>query len=200
MSNNKNISENNFEAGVSGTSGALNYQAGYGTHASPDVTQNPAHFQSGKSIDNHSNTSRGAPDTNSQEKDLNAIYSKKDTPTPDEIVAGIKYEMGQQIKKDKYKAKEIVLNNCKKDPHYYSELKMLNVDDESMVDNMTENKHPNDIPLRSKVSNKVDETKKIFAELAKDRDNKYVVNSGICDVMKQMWEAKKQRSSWKTGN
>lgn len=200
MSDIKQIKENNFEPGVGGSSGTSNYQAGYGTHASPDVTQNPAHFQTGKSMDNHSNTSKGDPNKNSQEKDLNSIYSKKDTPTPDEIVAGIKYEMGQQIKKDKGEAKRIVIDNCKKDPHYYSKLKMLNIDDESMVNNMTENKHPNDNPSKVKVINKEEETKKIFAEMAKGRDNKYVVNFGICDVMKQMWEAKKQRNSWKTGN
>lgn len=195
----KQIKENEFFGAPGGTSGTVNYQTGYGTHASPDASQSPAHFQSGKSVDNHSNTTKDVPDSGSMERDLGAIYAKRDTPTPDEVVSGIKYEMGQQIKKDKRKAKEIVLSNLKKDPHFYGKLKMLNIDDESMMQNMTENKHPNDAPARPKVAGNVVETKKIFAEMANGRDHKYVVNSAICDVMKQMWETKKQRSSWRNG-
>jgi 3-deoxy-D-arabino-heptulosonate 7-phosphate (DAHP) synthase len=77
---------------------------------------------------------------------------------------------------------------------------MMNIDDKSMVNSMTENKHPNDAPARSKVTSKTEETKKIFSELIHGRDNKYVVNSGICDVMKQMWAQKEQRSAWKNSS
>lgn len=190
---NKNIKENEFAPAPGGSSGTSNYQTGYGTHASPDVSQNPKHFETEKSLDSHSNTAKQVPDANQMKADLNAIYSKKDTPTPDEIVTGLKYELGQQNMKDKYKAKTDVLANLRKDPHYYSKLKMLNIDDDSMVNNMTENRHPNDSPERPRVSQKPDETKKIFAEMADNRDKKYVVNSGIVDVMKQMWEQKKKR-------
>lgn len=193
------VKENEFFGAPGGTSGTINYQAGYGTHASPDVTQDPAHFQTGKSMDQHSNTAKEVPQTGSMEKDLQQIYSKKDTPTPDDVVAGMKYELGQQIKKDKRKAKEAVLANLKKDPHFYSKLKQLNVDDESMTQNMNESRHPNDAPARPKVTSNVDATKKIFAELAKGKDEKFVVNSGICDVMKQMWVDKQARSAWKKG-
>lgn len=249
------IRENEFFPAPGGTNGTVNYQTGYGTFSSPDASQTPDHFTQGKKhVGNNSNTRKNA-DTN-PESDINAIYAKKDTPTPDEVVTGIKYELGQQIKKDKALAKQTVLTNLKKDPHYYGKLKMLNIDDESMLQNMSENKsdaadrivsmknaghgkwigscghvikqcrcphgsemefktlslcdacknkskslqeskHPNDAPERAKVTPNIEETKKIFAEMSKGRDNKYVVNSQISDVMKEMWEKKKQRSSWK---
>ena len=195
------IKENNFEGGGAMT-GTQNYSTGYGTFSSPDVSQNPASFASNndnKALNSSSNTAKDVPKSGSLEKDLGAIYSKRETPSPDEIVTGLKYELGQMVKKDKRKAKEIVLQNCKKDPHYYSNGGMLNMTDDQMVANMTENKHPNDAPARGKVAAKTDETKKIFTELAKGRDNKYVVNSGISDVMKQMWEQKQQRNAWRNG-
>lgn len=193
----KPIKENEFFPAPGGTNGTVNYQTGYGTFSSPDASQNPDHFTQGKKhVGSNSNTRKNA-DTN-PEGDINAIYAKKDTPTPDEVVTGIKYELGQQIKKDKALAKQTVLANLKKDPHYYGKLKMLNIDDESMVQNMNENKsHPNDAAAKPKVTPNIDETKKIFAEMSKGRENKYVVNSQISDVMKEMWEKKKQRSAWK---
>lgn len=197
----KPIKENNFEGG-GGMTGTQNYSTGYGTFSSPNVSQNAASFASSndnKAVNSHGNTAKDVPRSGSLEKDMSAIYSKKDTPTPDEIVSGIKYELGQMVKKDKRKAKEIVLTNCKRDPHYYSNGGMLNMTDDQMIASMNESKHPNDAPARTKVVAKTDETKKIFTELAHGRDNKYVVNSGICDVMKQMWEQKQQRNSWRNG-
>ena len=195
-------------------------------------------------------------------RDLDQLYAKRDTPTPDEVIAGIKYEMGQQIKKDKAEAKQLVLQNLKKDSKFYSGMKMMGITDKDMVDNMTENttphagidlqvynklqelktiklgdyiglrimreqlnnslirlanakqiyfdgttatsksmnesRHPNDAPERPKVTPNIEETKKIFVEMAKGNEKKYVVNSQICDVMKEMWAAKAQRSAWKT--
>lgn len=197
----KIIKENEFSGAPGGTAGTSNYQTGYGTFASPDVSQNPGHFEhsdNNKAVNQNSNTAKATPKGGSQTKDINAIYSKKNTPSVDEIVTGIKYELGQQIKKNKQEAKQCVLDNLKKDPQFYSNLKMLNIDDKSMVDNMTESKqHPNDMPAKLKVTPNIEETKKIFTELAKGKDQKYVVNSQICDVMKEMWAAKKARSSWK---
>lgn len=124
-------------------------------------------------------------------------------PDPDSIIAGIKFELSRMIKKDKFKAKEIVMQNLLKRPDFYSGLHQLNIDDKDLVSekkvNMTEHKHPNDAPAKLKVSANSDETKKIFEDMVKSKDQKYVVNSGICDVMKQMWVAKKQRSDWKKG-
>lgn len=196
------IKENEFFGAPGGSGGTVNYQTGYGTHSSPEVSQNSANFASSnqnKALGSTSNTSKNGPDSGSLNQDVNTIYSKKDSPTPDEIVSGIKYEMGQMIKKDKFKAKQIVLDNLKQDPHYYRELKMLNIDDKSMMDNMKEEKqHPNDKPLvHEKLTPNIEETKKIFAAMAKGKDQKYVVNSGIVDVMKQMWEAKKARNAWR---
>ena len=197
----KSIKENEFYGAPGGSAGTVNYGTGYGTPASPDISQEPGHFESSnrnKALGSNSNTAKDSPKRNAIANDVNAIYAKKDVPTPDEVVTGIKFEMGQQIKKDKFTAKQAVLDNLKKDPHYYGKLKMLNIDDKSMVDNMTENKqHPNDAPARLKVTPNVEATKQIFAEMSQGKDQKYVVNSQICDVMKEMWEAKRQRSAWK---
>lgn len=198
------LNENSFEGGVAGFGGVVNTQTGYGTFASPEVSQNShnfAHSDNNKAVGQHGNTRKDAPGTGSLNQDVNAVFAKGKTPTPDEVAAGIKYELGQQIKKDKFEAKKLVMANLKKDPKFYSSLKMLNVDDESMVKNMSEKKqHPNDKPMTEKVKVNTDEAKKIFAEMAQAKDNKYVVNSGISEVMAEMWEAKKQRSAWKNGN
>ena len=60
-----------------------------------------------------------------------------------------------------------------------------------------EKKHPNDAPAKTKISTNLEETKKILADLSKGKDQKYVVNKGIADVMKEMWEKKKARNLWK---
>lgn len=236
------IKENEFFPAPGGSNGTVNYQTGYGTPSSPDISQNPNHFEhsdNNKAVNQNSNVAQDA-QSGSMQAGVDALYAgKKETPTPDEVVTGIKYELGQQIKKDKRKAKETVLANLRKDPKFYSGLKMLGIDDKSMVDNMTENnekncphckrplklavgssgakyrcstcgekiddkvverpkltnesRHPNDAPARPKVTPNVEETKKIFAEMMNGRDQKYVVNSGIVDVMKQMWEQKRAR-------
>jgi hypothetical protein len=67
-----------------------------------------------------------------------------------------------------------------------------------MVKNMTEKKHQNDSPPREKISSNIEVTKRIFAEMAKGHGEKYVVNQGISDVMKTMWEKKRSRNKWKT--
>ena len=198
----KNLKENSFE-GSPGGAGSLNYGQSYGTFASPQASQNPNDFQSSnsnKDIGANSNTAKEAPDSGSIGRDLNAIFSKKNTPTPDDVAAGLKYELGHMNKKDKFKAKELVLKNLKQDPKFYTSLKMLNIDDEHMMDNMTEQKqHPNDKPKTTKVTPNINETKKIFTELLKEKDSKYVVNSGISEVMKEMWQNKQNRSAWKSG-
>jgi hypothetical protein len=195
------LNENNFEGGVGGFMGSVSTQPGYGTFASPEVSQNSANFahsDNNKAVGQFSNTRKDAPGTGSLNQDVDAAFAKKPTPTPDEVAAGIKYEMGQQIKKDKFEAKKLVMTNLRKDPKFYSNLNMLNIDDKSMVKNMSETlKHPNDKPLSEKVTVNIEEAKKIFAEMAKAKDEKYVVNSGISQVMDEMWAAKRQRSAWK---
>ena len=73
------LKENTFEGGVSGFSGTVNTQPGYGTFASPDVSQNPNSFNS--NIGNNSNTAKDGAKPEDLKKDLNAIYAKKDTPS-----------------------------------------------------------------------------------------------------------------------
>ena len=63
---------------------------------------------------------------------VDQIFKKKDTPTPDEVMSAIQYELGNMVKKDKFIAKQTVLKNMKNDPHYYSRLDMLNIDDKKM--------------------------------------------------------------------
>lgn len=72
------------------------------------------------------------------DKNVDQLFKKKITPTPDEILSALQYEMNQMVKKDKYIAKSIVLKNLKNDPKYYTRLNMLNIDDDKMkVDEST---------------------------------------------------------------
>lgn len=72
------------------------------------------------------------PDNKEFDKDVDQMFQKKITPTPDELMSALQYEMNQMVKKDKYIAKSIVLKNLKEDPKYYSRLNMLNIDDDKM--------------------------------------------------------------------
>jgi hypothetical protein len=57
---------------------------------------------------------------------------KEQTPSPDEVMSALQYELGNMVKKDKMIAKQTVIKNMKTDPHYYSRLDMLNIDDKKM--------------------------------------------------------------------
>lgn len=189
----KNLTENEFSPAPGGSAGTSNYQTGYGTHSSPDVSQNPKHFATGDSVGSHSNTKKNPDNPSEAQKLLDIIYSRPHPPTPDDIVAAVKRVMGDQIKKDPLAAKLEVLRNMAKNPNAYKGLQDMGIDDKTMMDTVNENRHPNDAPERIKVTANLEETKKIFLELATGRDKKYVVNSGISEVMKQMWEQKKKR-------
>ena len=71
-------------------------------------------------------------------KDVEKIKNKV---TPDEIIQGIEYEISKMVVANKSLAKQIVVNNLKKDPVYYSKLHMMgvNVDErhEAMMEIMT---------------------------------------------------------------
>lgn len=195
------LKENSFDAAPGGM-GSISTQPGYGTFSGPLNSQNPSNFESSnlnKTLGANSNTAKEAPDSGSMQRNLSTIFSKKPTPSPDEVVMGIKYELGQQIKKDRRKAKEMVIANLKKDPKFYSSLKMLNIDDDSMVNNMNENKkHPNDkVNSELKISNNINETKKIFEDMVKSQGNRYVVNSHIVDAMRDTMKRKEERNSWR---
>lgn len=70
--------------------------------------------------------------TKGMDKQIDKLFTKKVTPTPDEILSALQWEMNQMVKKDKYIAKQIVLKNLKEDPKYYVRLNMLNIDDDKM--------------------------------------------------------------------
>jgi hypothetical protein len=63
---------------------------------------------------------------------VDQLFNKQQTPSPDEIMSALQYELSQMVKKDKTIAKQIVLKNMRGDPHYYSNLDMLNIDDDKM--------------------------------------------------------------------
>jgi hypothetical protein len=171
------INENEFFGAQAGTNGTVNYQAPVGTHASPNVSQNPSHFDSSKN-----NTVDGqTTDSGSMQKNLDALYAKKDVPSPDEVASGLKYELSNMTKKDKALAKEKVLTNLRKDPHYYGKLNHLNIDDKTM-----------DMSPQAA-------TDKIFQDIAEQRGTKkFAVNKGISDIIAEMRQKKKDRSAWKT--
>lgn len=60
------------------------------------------------------------------------FQGKKNTPSPDDIMSALQYELSNMVKKDKTIAKATVLKNMKGDPEYYSKLHMLNIDDKDM--------------------------------------------------------------------
>lgn len=126
--------ENAFDMGIAGTTGAMDYSIGFGTPVSPDISQSPAEFVNSKTIGSHSNTTAGVPASGEDNsKDIAQIYNKSDTPSPDEVISGIKHELQGMVKKDKSVAKKTVLANLKKDPHFYGKLNMLNINDKEMM-------------------------------------------------------------------
>lgn len=158
----KIFAENSFEGGVSGGNGTSNYQTSLGTPSGGDYSQNPDHFASSDvpstgsklpdPLDRVSSTGykkttavispAAQADQQKSEKPLNPehafdgkvdkLFTKKNTPSPDEIMTGLKYELSQMVHKDKSIAKQTVLVNLKLDPQYYSRLGMLNIDDDKM--------------------------------------------------------------------
>lgn len=191
--NKRQIKENEFSPAPGGI-GSINYQTPLNTHTSPDVTQEPDKFNTvndtNKAIGSHSNTAKDFSTPEDLKKAVDAIYSKKKVPTSDQVKAGLNYELHNMVKPDKHKAKEVVLGNLKKDPEYYGKLHHLNIDDEHM-----------DVPV-NEVLKKVNkaETKKIFDNLTIKKDTKFVVNQGISDIMKELWEARNARPKWKKGD
>ena len=63
---------------------------------------------------------------------VDQLFQKKQTPSPDEVMCGLQQELGKMVKKDKNIAKQRVLKNLRKNSNYYSRLEDLNIDDEKM--------------------------------------------------------------------
>ena len=141
--------------GIDGTDSRKNtvktgYPDGKIVNTSDDgTTDNDGEGVAGQKMGNKITSPAGAADNAQSEKPLNPdqqfdpqvdqlFKGKKQTPSPDEIMSALQYELSQMVKKDKAIAKQTVLKNLKTDPHYYSKLNMLNIDDKNMkVDEST---------------------------------------------------------------
>ena len=135
------VKENQFEAGIGGTAGSLSTTAGWGTQNSS--FNNPEKFVNSKSIGNHSNTRLEVNDSDTDDTEF----------SPDEVKAGLTFELGQQIKKDVYAAKQTVISNLEKDPHWYSDLKQLDIDDDDAELNEIAFNDPSATPPKKKKIN-----------------------------------------------
>ena len=177
------IKENSFDGAPGGVGGSLVYTPGWGTHSSPNVSQNPNSFGSSGM---HKTPAKGTmADSGSAElaKDVNTLMTKKDTPTIDDIVAGVNWELNQMITRDKKVAKQRVVGNLKKNPHYYSDLDQLNI-------NM--DKTPEEIEKEKQLT----ERKKIFEDMVSKRTNKRDLDPRVTSVMRDMWDAKQRKRNW----
>ena len=165
-----NIKENEFSGAPGGSSGTSNYGTGYGTYSSPNVSQNAASFDPLKlstkaETDDLKRPKDSMQATGSIDAMVKDLYNgKKETPSPDEIITGMKYELGEMYPKDKAIAKEKVVMNLKTDPKYYSKLSMMNIDDDEMTPDVTT------------------EIKKIFKELIEKKNSEFVVNANILEA------------------
>ena len=128
-----NINENDLgdrmATGISyGTSGIVN--PGVSTYSSPDVSQHPIDFYpvGQNKIDSYNSMRATGPD----QKDIDSVKNKV---TPDEVLCGLEYELKRMFYKNKSHAKQMVVDNLKKDPKYYSKLHMLNINDEFIKEN-----------------------------------------------------------------
>ena len=179
MSKKRPIKENQFDMGIAGTTGAISYGPGWGTFASPNVSQDTSKFDKigSKSLGSNSNTATGAAATaDALDAEVEKIYSKTDTPSPDEVLTGLKYELQNMIKKDKAWAKEIVLHNLKQDPHYYGKLGMWNIDDKEMMNVEPIQKTSND-PLKERIA--------VLDEMIAARVKKIEMSQEIKDALKE---------------
>ncbi len=180
------VKENAFDMGIAGTTGALDYAAGFGTPASPDMSQDPSAFMGGKTLGSHSNTAASAPaQPMDMDQEVDAIYSKPVTPSPDEVMTGLKYELHNMVKKDKGRAKGMVITNLKKDPHYYAKLGMLNIDDKEMMKEEAEKPTKSESQMMERV--------KLLNQMLEAKGKKAETPQSIKDALAETREKKSQR-------
>lgn len=190
MSNKKKsqIKENTFDMGIAG-GGTLNTVASWDTFSSPDVTQNINKFtnpNNDKALGPNSNTAKDMPASGSQfDAEVDRIYARNSTPSPDEVISGLNYELNRMIKKNKTRAKEIVLNNLLQDPHYYGKLKMLNINDKEMMDT-------NQLPPTDP-EDKMTETIKILDAMMESRMKKTETPKSYLDAINDTREKKNKK-------
>jgi len=180
---NRLVKENNFEPAPGGM-GSLTYAPGWGTHASPEVHQDPTKFATGGSLHKSPSKDTMADSGSAQlSRDVDQMFSNDDVPSVDDVVAGMNYELRIMVIKDKKMAKQRVVANLKKNPHYYSDLDQLNI-------NM--DKTPEEI----KKDNQISEINKIFEDMAKEKVNRFEVKPELSEIMKSMWADKQKRRHW----
>lgn len=124
--------------GLSYSQGGGIGKAGLDTHNSPDVSQNQSSFKYPQTATSASDISIPTPDeydespaqNNTSPEDFESdIKAIKNVVTPDEIIAGMQYELKKMSFKRKDVAKQAVVYNLKKDPKFYSKLHMMQVDE-----------------------------------------------------------------------
>lgn len=108
---------------------------GVNTISSPDISQSPEKFKYPQTAASASDITTPPPDDYDNKamqsrqdfkSDVNAI---KNVVTPDEVLAGMQYELKKMVFKRKDTAKQLVVANLKKDPKFYSKLHMMQVDE-----------------------------------------------------------------------
>lgn len=126
---------------------------------------------------------------------VDQIFKKKDTPSPDELLTSLQYEMSQMVKKDKAIAKQIVLKNLKHDPHYYSSLQMLNIDDENMVIPESNKKQNMKETYNSRLTDKstFEKTKKVLDDMIAEKQKGRVIenSSEITKIFQDLSDKRK---------
>lgn len=104
-----------------------------GTYASPDAVQNPGSFPADSSnvnvVQPVDHDIKPKIDPEQYKKDVEDIKTKV---TPDDIIAGMEYELKKQILKNKGAAKETVVQNLKANPRYYRDLGMMGMTTDMM--------------------------------------------------------------------
>jgi len=101
-----------------------------GTFESPNVSQNPGSFASNhpsmyypvgaNKVDMYNNYRVTGPSDDD-------IKKLKKTVTPDDIIMGMSVELHKMFFKNKSKAREVVVQNLKKNPRYYRDLDFLGI-------------------------------------------------------------------------
>lgn len=184
------VKENSFGGAPGGWAGTSNYGGSYGTFASPDVSQNPNKFASSnrnKAVNQFAGTGTfetGSLTTVDGNKEVDTLFTKKDKPTVDDVITGLKYEMGKMITPNREVAKRLVIQNLKKSPKYYTNLDMLNINDSNPI-------------TGSATPVNIQETKRVLDDMIAQRaDDWKVENQAVSDIMQEMLAKKKERRSW----
>lgn len=153
--------------GISYTAGGGVINPGMGTYSSPDASQNSNSFAPSIAGSASNITVKVPEDSDNKptgsvqdfQKDIEQIKYKV---TPDDVLMGMQVELKGMVFKRIDKAKEIVVQNLKRDPEYYRKLKFLGIDDKN---EMTESR--TNMTVQEKVISDIIKHKKI--ELDKRR-------------------------------